>query len=267
MKPSEYREVVYSYQDYIATLTINRPERMNALTPRAWDELTDGILRSGSDPTVAAIVLRGAGERAFCAGGDLSNERGGGGEEEFSDISSLPEAIRQSQVPVISAVKGYAIGGGNWLAYLCDITVAADNAIFGQVGARLGSSPAGFYVAALSRAVGEKRAREMWYFCHRYSAQEAKAMGLVNFVFPLAEFDEKLSELCQELVHRSPTTIKMLKMSFDMGLDAIRPLRDTFLMAAAGTQQRASEELVEGSAAFREKREPDYSRFRQPRIT
>lgn len=265
MDPAEYKYIIWDYRDNTVTLTINNPEKRNALNPLARAELTDGIRRAGSDPTVASIVITGVGDKAFCSGGDLAYERGLVPEGMSADIWSCIEAIRRSKVPVIAAVKGYAIGSGNWLAYLCDLTVAADNAIFGQVGAKVASTPAGYYVAYLTRVVGEKRAREIWYLCRRYTAHEAQALGFVNFVYPLAEFDQRLRELCQELVHRSPTTIKLLKASFEMAADPIRGLRDDYLLSLIEPDYMERGETHEGVAAFREKREPDFSPWRQPK--
>jgi dihydroxynaphthoic acid synthetase len=265
MEPTDYKDIIWEFRNHTVYLTINRPERRNALSPRARAELTDGIKRAGSDPTVAAIVIRGAGDKAFCAGGDLAYERGLVPEGMSADIWACIEAIRRSRVPVIAAVKGFAVGSGNWLAYLCDLTVAADNAIFAQAGAKIGSTAAGFFVAYLSRIVGEKKAREIWYLCHRYSAQEALDMKLINFVYPLAEFDARLDALCDELVHRSPTTIKLLKTTFDMAIDPIRSMRDDYLLTLIAPDYAERGELHEGVAAFKEKREPDYSKWRQPR--
>lgn len=171
--------------------------------------------------------------------------------------------MRLCKVPIIAAVKGYAVGSGNWLAYMCDITLAADNAIFAQNGARIGSSAGGFFVPYLSRVIGEKRAREMWYMCRRYSAQEALDMGLINAVYPLAEFDQRVRAYCDELLKKSPTTLKLLKTSFDRAIDDQRASRHDYWQEMVAPDFGHNGELAEGVAAFKEKREPDFSPWRK----
>jgi dihydroxynaphthoic acid synthetase len=257
----EYSEIIFDYSDHIVTLTINRPDRRNALSPSARAELTDGLIVAGGDPRVAAIVITGAGDKAFCSGGDLAFERGTVARGQSADIWACIEALRRSKVPVIAAVKGYAVGSGNWLAYLCDMTVAADNARFGQAGARIASTAAGFYVAYLTRVVGEKRAREIWYMCDQLSAAQALEMGLINRVWPLETFDTLLREFCQQLVLRSPTSMRLLKASFEMATNDTRWMHDEYLLSMINPDHH--EETMEGVAAFREKRAPNFSRWRQ----
>jgi dihydroxynaphthoic acid synthetase len=260
---SDTAELLVDLSDNILTLTINRPEKRNALSPTARFKLNQELLKASTNKEVGVIVITGAGDKAFCSGGDVSFERGSVPEGQTGDIHGTIEAMRVCQVPIVAAVKGYAVGSGNWLAYLCDLTLAADNAIFAQNGARIGSGAAGYFVAYLTRVVGEKKAREMWYLCRRYSAQQALEMGLINEVFPLDEFDVRVREYCQELVQRSPTTIKLLKTTFDRALDDLRGLRADYWQAMVAPEFGENGELAEGVAAFREKREPDFSAWRR----
>jgi dihydroxynaphthoic acid synthetase len=256
-------EILVDYTDHVLTLTINRPERRNAFTPTARAKLNRELINASKDPRVGVIVITGAGDLAFCSGGDVAYERGAVPEGESGDMHGTIDAMRMCGVPIIAAVKGWAVGSGNWLAYLCDLTVAADNARFAQNGARIGSGPGGYMVNYLVSVVGEKKAREIWYLCRRYSAQEALEMGLINFVYPLAEFDTKLRELCDELLQRSPTTIRLLKQSFDIAHDAQRGMRADILQPMVAREFGTNGEIQEGIAAFREKRDPDFSQWRQ----
>jgi dihydroxynaphthoic acid synthetase len=255
-------ELLVDFKDHVLTLTINRPERRNALSPTARFKLNSELIKASKDRRIGAIVITGAGDKAFCSGGDVNFERGAVPEGQAGDVHGTVEAMRLCQVPIVAAVKGYAVGSGNWLAYLCDLTVAADNAVFAQNGARIGSGAAGYFVAYLTRVVGEKKAREMWYLCRRYTAQEALAMGLINEVFPLAEFDDRLGEYCKELVQRSPTTIKLLKTTFDRALDDLRSLRADYWQSMVAPEFGVNGELHEGVTAFKEKREPDFTPWR-----
>lgn len=256
-------EILVNFKDHVLTLTINRPERRNALNPSARRTLNAELTKASRDRSVGVVVIKGAGDKAFCSGGDVSFERGVVPEGEAGDVHGTIEAMRLLQVPVVAAVKGYAVGSGNWLAYMCDLTVAADNAVFAQNGARTGSGAAGYFVSYLSRVVGEKRAREMWYMCRRYSAQEALDMGLINAVYPLADFDDRLAEYCSELVKRSPTTIRLLKTSFDRAVDDLRSHRADHWQSLVAPDFGTNGELAEGITAFREKRDPDFSPWRQ----
>ncbi|MBI5718864.1 MAG: 2-ketocyclohexanecarboxyl-CoA hydrolase [Burkholderiales bacterium] len=245
-------------------ITINRPERMNAFRGRTCDELIHALQRAAWDREVAAIVLAGAGERAFCTGGDQgAHEAGSAGQYDGRGTIGLPmeelhAAIRDAPKPVIARVQGYAIGGGNVLATLCDLTIASDKAVFGQVGPKVGSVDPGYGTALLARVVGEKKAREMWYLCRRYSAAEALAMGLVNVVVPHDQLDAEVERWCAEIEQRSPTALAIAKRSFNMdtahqagiagmGLYALKLYYDT-------------DESREGVRAFNEKRAPDFRR-------
>jgi 2-ketocyclohexanecarboxyl-CoA hydrolase len=256
MTDTAYRDILYAEENNVATITFNRPERLNAFREGMYEEVTDAIKRASWNRQIAAIVLTGAGTRAFGVGGDLQDKKKGrqGSGTIGVPVEDLHSAIRDAPQPVIAKVRGYAIGGGNVIATVCDLTIAARNAIFGQVGPKMGSVDPGFGTAYLSRIVGEKKAREIWYLCRRYSAAEALAMGLVNAVVPDDELDAEVDRWCAELVLRSPTAIAIAKRSFNadsenirgisrLGFEAVRLMYDT-------------DESKEGGNAMREKRDP-----------
>jgi 2-ketocyclohexanecarboxyl-CoA hydrolase len=257
---TSYEDLLYAVRDHVATITINRPEVLNAFRARTCEELVAAFLRAGYDRDVGAIVLCGAGERAFCSGGDQSGGHAGGygGDRGVlgMPIDEVHSAIRDVPKPVVAKVRGYAIGGGNVLATLCDLTIASESAIFGQVGPRMGSVDPGFGTAYLARVVGEKKAREMWYLCRRYSAAEALAMGLVNRVVPDAQLDAEVDAWCAELVARSPTAIALAKRSFNADTEQIRGIGGLGMLGVA--LYYGTDESKEGGAAQREKREPDF---------
>ncbi len=257
-----YEDLRTETADGVATITIDRPEVMNAFRARTCEELVRAFQRAGYDRDVGAIVLTGAGDRAFCTGGDQSDKDGGyGGARGVigMPIDEVHSVIRDVPVPVIAKVRGYAIGGGNVLAAICDLTLASDNAIFGQVGPKMGSVDPGFGTAYLARVVGEKKARELWYLCRRYSAEEAVEMGLANAVVPDAELDAETLRWAREIAQRSPTAIALAKRSFNADSENIRGI------GALGMQGLAlyygTEESKEGGRALKEKRDPDFRRF------
>src|SRR5712691_11924547 len=256
----EYRDILFEVRDGVARITINRPEKYNAFTAQTCEELIDAFRRAGSDKSVAVIVLAGAGDRAFCTGADQSAHEGsyGGRGTIGLPIDELQSLIRDVPKPVIARVQGFAIGGGNVLATLCDLTIASEKAVFGQVGPKVGSVDPGFGTAYLARLVGEKKAREIWYLCRQYSAREALAMGLVNAVVPAAELRAETERWCRELLEKSPTALRLAKQSFNADteqLAGITELGFTALELYYGT-----EEAEEGRKAFLEKRPP---RFRK----
>ncbi len=257
-----YQDIIFEKKDGVARITINRPRVLNAFTEDTINEIYDAIMDSGEDPTIGVVILSGAGDKAFSSGGDVRWER-----DTRVAYSRLPavdirEAMRKCPKPIIAAVKGYAIGGGNWLAYFADLTIAAENAIFGQNGARVGSPAGGYQISYLARIIGEKRAREMWYLCRRYTAQQAYEMGLVNWVVPLEKFDEEVDKLAQELLDKSPTVLRLLKASFDQATDHLRGYTETFMQRALAPDFPGSEESLEGANAFLEKRQPNFRKFR-----
>jgi 2-ketocyclohexanecarboxyl-CoA hydrolase len=257
---AEYKDILFELHDGVARITINRPEKYNAFTAATCEELIDAFRRAGSDKSVAVIVLAGAGDRAFCTGADQSAHEGsyGGRGTIGLPIDELQSLIRDVPKPVIARVQGFAIGGGNVLATLCDLTIASDNAVFGQVGPKVGSVDPGFGTAYLARLVGEKRAREIWYLCRRYSAKEALDMGLVNAVVAADKLDEEIDKWCAEIKERSPTAIAIAKRSFNADSEQLRAVSALGFEALALFYQ--TEESKEGGRAFREKRPP---RFRE----
>jgi naphthoate synthase len=259
-----YTDIVYDKKDGVAWITINRPEVRNAFRTRTVHELTDAFLDARFDPAVGVVVLTGAGDKAFCSGGD-QKERGSGGYSRDGqrpmDVDTLHTAIRHCPKPVIAMVNGYAIGGGHVLHVLCDLTIAADTAIFGQTGPRVGSVDAGYGTGYLARVVGEKKAREIWYLCRQYSAQDALAMGLVNAVVPLKELKSEVERWCQELLDKSPTALRLAKQSFNVDSEqrgGVAEFASTALQLYYQT-----DEALEGRNAFVEKRAVDFKRFRR----
>jgi len=255
----EFEDVLYEVRDHVATITINRPDVYNAFRGQTCEDLIRAFGRAGYDEEVGAIVLTGAGTRAFCTGGDQSDHDGTyAGDRGLigMPIDEVQTVIRDVPKPVVAKVRGYAIGGGNVLATLCDLTIAADTAIFGQVGPKMGSIDPGFGTAYLARVVGEKRAREMWYLCRRYSAEEAYDMGLVNKVVPEDQLDAEVEAWCSELVERSPTAIAIAKRSFNADTESIRGIGGLGFTALA--MYYDTNESKEGVAALQEKRTPDF---------
>ena len=255
---SEYKDLLFEVRDGVARITINRPEKYNAFTPQTCEELIDAFKRAGWDKSVAVIVLAGAGDRAFCTGADQSAHEGsyGGRGTLGLPIDEVQSLIRDVPKPVIARVQGFAIGGGNVLATLCDFTIASDKAVFGQVGPKVGSVDPGFGTAYLARIVGEKRAREIWYLCRRYSAKEAYDMGLVNAVVPPDKLDEEVDKWCAEIKERSPTALAIAKRSFNVDTEQLRAVSALGFEAVALFYD--TEESKEGGRAFREKRAPKF---------
>jgi 2-ketocyclohexanecarboxyl-CoA hydrolase len=254
----KYRDILFDVQDGVARITINRPEKYNAFTAETCEELIDAFRRAGWDRSVAVIVLAGVGDKAFCTGADQSAHEGsyGGRGTIGLPIDELQSLIRDVPKPVIARVQGFAIGGGNVLATLCDLTIASENAVFGQVGPKVGSVDPGFGTAYLARLVGEKRAREIWYLCRRYSAKQAYEMGLVNTVVPPERLDEEVERWCAEIKERSPTAIAIAKRSFNADTEQLRGLSSLGFEAVA--LYYGTEESKEGGRAFREKRPPRF---------
>ncbi len=257
----DYQDILYSEQDSVATITINRPEVMNAFRGRTVEELIDALMRSGWSKQIAAIVLTGSGERAFCTGGDQSSHSGhyDGRGTVGLPVEELHSAIRDVPKPVIARVQGFAIGGGNVLATLCDLTLASEKAVFGQVGPKVGSVDPGWGTAYLAAVVGEKKAREIWYLCRRYSAAEALQMGLVNAVVPHERLDAEVAAWCAEIVTKSPTALAIAKRSFNASTEHIRGIGSLGLQALSLYYNTA--ESKEGVQAFLEKRKPDFRKF------
>jgi naphthoate synthase len=258
-----YTDILCDKKDGVAWITINRPQVRNAFRTRTVHELTDAFLDARFDPAVGVVVLTGAGDRAFCSGGD-QKERGSGGyspEGRPMYVDGLHNAIRHCPKPVIAMVNGFAIGGGHVLHVLCDLSIAADTAIFGQTGPRVGSVDAGHGTGYLARVVGEKKAREIWYLCRQYTAQEALAMGLVNKVVPLKDLRAEVERWCAELLDKSPTALALAKQSFNIDSEPRAGVAE-FASTALHLYYQ-TEEAMEGRNAFVEKRAVNYRKFRQ----
>jgi naphthoate synthase len=250
----ELTDVLYEKRGGVAWVTIDRPERRNAFRGRTVRELIDCFRDAWHDRAVGVVVLTGAGDKAFCSGGD-QKERGS---EEYAlmEVGTLHTVIRNIPKPVVAMVNGFAIGGGHVLHVICDLSIAADTAVFGQTGPRVGSVDPGFGTAYLARVVGEKKAREIWYLCRQYSAAEALAMGLVNKVVPAAALRAEVEAWCAELLAKSPTALKLAKLSFNADTDHIHGIGG--LGFGAVELYYETDEAKEGVQAFVEKRAPDF---------
>jgi naphthoate synthase len=260
----DYADIRYEVADGIAKLTIDRPEVRNAFRPETLIELSDAFERAREDTEVGVVVLTGEGPLAFCSGGD-QRVRGDAGYVPSGasvgrfHVTDLHVQMRRLPMPVVAMVAGYAIGGGHVLHVVCDLTIAADNARFGQTGPQVGSFDGGFGASLLAAQLGPKKAKEIWFLCRQYTAAEALEMGLVNTVVPLEELEEETVRWCREMLELSPFSLRLLKASFNAAEDGL-----------AGVQQLAhdanllfymSEEAQEGRDAYRERRRPDFSRF------
>ncbi|MFT3836675.1 MAG: 1,4-dihydroxy-2-naphthoyl-CoA synthase [Myxococcaceae bacterium] len=258
-----FEDVKYEKWDGIAKITINRPEVRNAFRPQTLFELEKAFHDVREDPKVGVAILTGEGDHAFCSGGDQrvrGNEGyvGGDGVPRLN-VLDLQKQIRSLPKPVVAMVRGYAVGGGHVLHLVCDLTLAADNARFGQTGPRVGSFDGGFGASYLASVIGQKKAREVWFLCRQYDAQQALQMGLINAVFPLAELEEKTIEWCQEMLGHSPLALRMLKSSFNAALDGQAGVQE--LAGNATLLYYMSEEAQEGKKAYLERRKPNYSKF------
>ena len=258
-----YTDILYEKYDGIAKITINRPEVRNAFRPLTVMEMMDAFSKARDDREVGVVLLTGAGDKAFCSGGDQKVRGDGGyvGDDNIPrlNVLDLQRQIRTLPKPVIAVVAGYCIGGGNVLQLVCDLTIAADNAIFGQTGPKVGSFDAGYGAALLARVVGHKKAREIWYLCRQYTAQEALEMGLVNTVVPLERLEEEAVAWAKEILEKSPTAIRFLKAAFNADTDGLAGLQQ--LAGDATLLYYLTDEAKEGRDAFLEKRKPDFSKF------
>ena len=254
----DYQDILYTEAGGVATITINRAKVYNAFSARTCEEMIDAFQRAGWNREVGVVVLTGAGDKAFCTGGDQSSHDGGyGGRGTIGlPVEEMQSIIRDIPKPVVARVNGYAIGGGNVLVTLCDLAIAAETAQFGQVGPKVGSVDPGFGTALLARIVGEKKAREIWYLCRRYTAKEALDMGLVNAVVPPDQLDAEVAKWCGEILAMSPTAIALAKRSFNVDTEMIRGI-SSFAMQALKLYYD-TDESREGGNAFREKRKPDF---------
>ena len=256
---TEYSDILYGVENQVATVAINRPKTLNAFTRHTLYEMEDAIRRAEADRDVGVVVITGAGERAFSSGGDMHWEAEGGVQREDYNLADM---IVDCPKPVIARVNGYAIGGGNHLAYFCDITIAAEHAIFGQNGPRVGSPAAGYMVSHLANIVGHKRAREMWLLCRRYTAQEMYAWGLVNAVVPMEKLDEEVDKWAREMLSLSPTCLKIVKASFRHHMEPVMGLDMFDVIGRVAPDYFETGEQHEGATAFLDKRAPDFGKWR-----
>ena len=260
----DYEDIRYEHSGTgIARVMIDRPDVHNAFRPETVKELIDAFARIRDDPSIGCVLLTGAGDKAFCSGGDQRVKDRGGyvGSDGLArlNVLDLQRQIRSLPIPVIALVNGYAIGGGQVLQVVCDLAIASDNAIFGQVGPQVGSFDAGFGVGLLARLVGDRKAKEIWFLCRRYDATEALDMGLVNRVVPLPELEAEGVAWAHEILAMSPTAIRFLKSAFLVATDGLAGMQE-FAGNATGLYY-TTDEAHEGSRAFLEKRRPDFSTF------
>ena len=255
---THFEDILYEKRDGVARITINRPKSYNAFRADTCEEIISAMKDADHDRAIGVVVITGAGDKAFCTGGDQSSHSGsyGGRGVVGLPVEEMQGAIRDCRKPVIARVNGYAIGGGNVLVTVCDLAIASEAAIFGQVGPKVGSVDPGWGTAYLARTVGEKRAREIWYLCRRYPAQEALAMGLVNRVVPADQLDLEVDLWCREILEMSPTALAIAKRSFNQDSDSIRGIGNLGFEAVALYYQ--TEESKEGVRAFLEKRKPNF---------
>lgn len=259
----EYEDILFDFYNGIARITINRPRYRNAFTPTTTGEMSDALRICREDSDISVIVITGAGDKAFCSGGD-QNAKGKGG---YIDKKGVPrlnvldvqKQIRSIPKPVIAMVNGYAIGGGHVLHVVCDLSIASDNAIFGQTGPRVGSFDAGFGSSYLARIVGQKKAREIWFLCRQYNAQEALNMGLVNKVVPFDRLEDEVVEWAETMMQHSPLALRMIKAGLNAELDGQAGIQE--LAGDATMLYYLTDEAQEGKQAFLEKRKPDFKQF------
>ncbi len=260
----EFQDILYHHGEGMARITINRPEVRNAFRPETVRELMQAFQHAHLDPSIGAIILTGAGDKAFCSGGDQKVRGDAGGYRDGEGVQHLNVLDLQRQIrtlpkPVVAMVAGYAIGGGHVLHLVCDLTIAADNARFGQTGPRVGSFDAGLGAGLLARTVGLKKAKEIWFLCRQYDAHQALEMGLVNAVVPLERLEEETVAWCREMLSLSPTALRVLKAAFNADTDGLAGIQE--LAGNATALFYMTEEGQEGRNAFLEKRPPDFSRF------
>ncbi len=260
---NQYDDILYHTLPGIAKITINRPRVRNAFRPKTVEEMRTALQVARNDETIGVIILTGAGREAFCSGGDQSVRGGAGYVDEGGtarlNVLDFQREIRSCPKPVIAMVAGFAIGGGHVLHVVCDLTIAADNAIFGQVGPKMGSFDGGYGSSYLARIVGQKKAREIWYLCRRYTAKEALEMGLVNHVVPYEKLEEETLAWCEEILKHSPLAMRCIKSAMNADCDGQAGLQE--LAGNATLLYYMTEEAQEGHTALLEKRKPNFSKY------
>jgi naphthoate synthase len=259
----EYKEIKFEFFEGIAKITINRPRYRNAFTPDTTMEMCEAMVRCREDQEISVVVFTGEGDKAFCSGGD-QNVKGFAGYVGSDgvprlNILDLQKQIRSIPKPVIAMVNGYAIGGGHVLHVVCDLTIASENAVFGQTGPKVGSFDAGFGSSYLARIVGQKKAREIWFLCEQYSAGEALEMGLVNKVVPFDQLEDVTVEWCRKIMERSPLALRMIKAGLNAELDGQAGIQE--FAGNATMLYYMTDEAQEGKKAFLEKRKPDFKKY------
>ena len=258
-----YEDILFQFYNGIAKISINRPHKHNAFTPLTVQEMSEAMELARQDPRVGVIILTGEGGKAFCSGGDQSVRGDGGyiGKDTVPrlNVLDLQRQIRTIPKPVVAMVAGWAIGGGHVLHVICDLSIAAENARFGQTGPNVGSFDGGFGASYLARVVGQKKAREIWFLCDQYDAKEALDMGLVNKVVPLEDLEKTTVAWCEKMLEKSPIALRMLKSAFNAELDGQAGIQE--LAGNATLLYYLSDEAKEGKNAFIEKRKPDFSKF------
>lgn len=258
-----YQDILFDFYKGIAKITINRPRYRNAFTPTTVAEMSNALSICRENPDIRVVVLTGAGDKAFCSGGDMHVKGRGGyvGTDGVPRLNVLDvqKQIRSLPKPVIAMVNGYAIGGGHVLHVVCDLTIASDNAIFGQTGPKVGSFDAGFGSSYLARIVGQKKAREIWFLCRQYSAQEALEMGMVNKVVPFDKLEGEVVDWAETMMERSPLAIRMIKAGLNAELDGQAGIQE--LAGDATMLYYMTDEAQEGGKAFLEKRKPDFDKY------
>lgn len=261
----EYSDILFDFYKGIARITINRPKVYNAFRPQTNAQMLDAFNYCRSHSEVRVVILTGAGDKAFCSGGDQNyKSRGGYLDDDGTprlNVLELHKTIQSLTKPVIAMVNGYAIGGGNVLQVICDLTIASENAIFGQTGPKVGSFDAGFGSSYLARCVGQKKAREIWYLCRQYSAAEALEMGMINKVVPFDHLEDEVVEWCETIMKRSPFAIRMIKRALNAELNGQHGLME--FAGDATLMYYLMDEAQEGKNAFLEKRDPDFDKFPQ----
>jgi len=266
-KSGQYKDIKYEKYEGIAKITINRPQVRNAFRPKTVFEMSEALRDARMDPDIGVVILTGEGDKAFCSGGDqkIRGETGYTDENWVNHLNVLDfqRQMRTCPKPLVAMVAGYAIGGGHVLHLMCDLTIAADNAVFGQTGPKVGSFDGGYGASYMARVVGQKKAREIWFLCRQYSARQALDMGLVNTVVPLERLEEETVHWCREILANSPTALRCLKAALNADCDGQAGLQE--LAGNATMLFYMSDEAQEGRDAFKEKRKPDFSKFpRQP---
>ncbi|MHC5410003.1 1,4-dihydroxy-2-naphthoyl-CoA synthase [Listeria seeligeri] len=259
----EYEEIKYESYEGIAKITINRPQVHNAFTPKTVTEMIDAFNRARDNSDLGVIILTGEGDKAFCSGGDQKVRGHGGyvGDDQIPrlNVLDLQRLIRVIPKPVIAMVAGWSIGGGNVLQLVCDLTIAADNAKFGQTGPNVGSFDAGYGSGYLARVIGHKKAKEVWFMCRQYTAEEALEMGWINTVVPVADLEKETISWAKEMLKKSPTALRFIKAAFNADTDGLAGIQQ--LAGDATLLYYTTDEAKEGRDAFKEKRDPDFDQF------